>query len=293
MGGLATPPEEIRMSRWLPLALLAFVACAAAADDAAKQDSVTEEIRKLPWIAGPTEAKIGDKATLKLTQDYQFLEAPGSKKFLQLLGNPPSDNHYTLVPTHGSWFAVFSFSPDGYVKDDEKIDADKLLQSMKEGEKESNEERKRLGLSQMYLDGWEVPPHYDTATKRLEWGKRLHDEHNEQVINYTVRLLGRTGIMSATLVDDPAHLSADVAAFRDALSTYEYVPGERYAEFRSGDRVAEYGLAALIAGGAAAAVVKTGAGKGLLKLIGLGAVAVFGAVAGVVKKLRGRATPSA
>jgi len=108
-----------------------------------------------------------------------------------------------------------------------------------------------------------------------------------------VRLLGRTGVMSATLVDDPANLSADVAAFRQALGAYEYVPGERYAEFHSGDRVAEYGLAALIAGGAAAAAVKTGAGKGLLKLIGVGAIAVFGAVASFVKKLRGRRTPSA
>jgi uncharacterized membrane-anchored protein len=281
------------MSRWLPLALLALAAVAAAADEPSTKDSTSEQIRQLPWIAGPAEAKIGDKATLQITKDFQFLDAPGTKKFLQLLGNPPSDNHYALVPTQGSWFAVFSFSPDGYVRDDEKIDADKLLKSMKEGEKESNEERKRLGLSLMYLDGWEVPPHYDAATKRLEWGKRLHDDRNAPVINYTVRLLGRTGVMSATLVDDPANLSADVAAFQQALGAYEYVPGERYAEFHSGDRVAEYGLAALIAGGAAAAVVKTGAGKGLLKLIGVGAIAVFGAAASFVKKLRGRRTPSA
>jgi uncharacterized membrane-anchored protein len=281
------------MSRWLPLALLALAACAAAADEPSKQDSISQQIRKLPWIAGPADAKIGDKATIRITKDYAFLEAAGTRQFLQLLGNPPADNHYTLVPAHGSWFAVFNFAPEGYVRDDEKIDADALLKSMKEAEKDSNEERKRLGLSLMYLDGWEVPPHYDAATKRLEWGKRFHDDRNQPVINYTVRLLGRTGVMSATLVDDPANLSGDVDAFRQALAQYEYVPGERYGEFRSGDRVAQYGLAALIAGGAAAAVVKTGAGKGLLKLIGVAAIAVFGAAASLVKKLRGRNTPTA
>jgi uncharacterized membrane-anchored protein len=278
------------MSRWLTATVLALAASMALADEAPKADSTMDELRKLPWITGPTEAKIGDKATIKITQEYGFLGETGTSKFLQLQGNPPSNNAYVLVPREGSWFAVFSFSSDGYVKDDEKIDPDQLLKNMKEGEQKSNEERKRQGLTQMYLDGWEVPPHYDPATQRLEWGKRLHDEQNRTFINYTVRLLGRTGVMSATLVDDPAHLNADVATFRQLLEGYDYVSGERYAEFRSGDKVAAYGLAALIAGGAAAAAVKTGAAKGLFKLIALGAVAVFGAVASFFKKLRGRQT---
>ncbi len=281
------------MSRWLIATVLALGASIALADEAPKTDPTMDEFRKLPWIKGPTEAKIGDKATLKITKEYGFLDAAGTSKFLQLQGNPPSDNAYALVPREGSWFAVFSFSPDGYVKDDEKIDADALLKSMREGEKKANESRKQQGRTQMYLDGWEVPPHYDSTTKRLEWGKRLHDEQQRPFVNYTVRLLGRSGVMSAILVDEPSHLSADVETFRQVLEGYDYVSGERYAEFRSGDKVAKYGLAALIAGGAAAAAVKTGAAKGLFKLIALGAAALFGAVATFFKKLRGRQTPTA
>ena len=61
----------------------------------------------------------------------------------------------------------------------------------------------------------------------------------QPVVNYTVRLLGRTGVMNATLVADPQTLQADVQSFKAALAGFEFNPGERYAEFREGDRCVE------------------------------------------------------
>ena len=77
-------------------------------------------------------------------------------------------------------------------------------------------------------------------------------------VNYTSRLLGRSGVMSAVLVSSPQTLAEDMQAFNRALAGYDFVAGEKYAEFKSGDRIAEYGLGALVLGGAAAAAAKAG-----------------------------------
>lgn len=163
-----------------------------------------------------------------------------------------------IGPQASTWFAVFSFSEDGYVKDDEAIDAAELLASLKESDTASNEERARLGMTKLYTDGWQVAPHYDSATNRLEWGVRLRSEDGEQIINYTSRLLGRSGVMSAVLVADPTRLAVDTADFKSVLEGFTYLPGQTYAEYREGDKVAEYGLAALVLGGAAAVATKKG-----------------------------------
>jgi uncharacterized membrane-anchored protein len=244
------------------------------------------EMASLAWQRGPAEARIGKVATLKMTDGQAFLDAPNTRRFLELNRNPPRDGHYTLVGGDGTWFAVFSFEDSGYVKDDEKLDPDALLKSLQESDEPSNKERQRLGMPALHTVGWAVPPHYDAATKRLEWGMRLRTAENREIVNYTIRLLGRRGIVHATLVCDPEHLTRDVADFKTALSTYAFVPGETYAEFRAGDKVAEYGLAALVLGGAAAVATKSGFLKAFGKLIVVGVVGLGSAVAAFFRRLR-------
>lgn len=94
-----------------------------------------------------------------------------------------------------------------------------------------------------------MPPYYDAVSKRLEWAIDAKSSNDESVINFNTRILGRTGVTSAVLVASPAIFNTSTQEFKDALTGYEYISGEKYAEFRQGDRVAEYGLAALIAGG--------------------------------------------
>ena len=220
--------------------------------------NIMQELQKLAWQKGPAEGAIGARAKIKIPQGYAFLDDRNTRRFLELMGNPPRDNHYMIAPANLDWFAVFTFDAVGYVKDDEKIDADALLDSLKKSDDAGNEERKRLGMEPIYTDGWHVPPHYDAATKRLEWGMRLRDGKGGLHVNYTSRLLGRTGVMSAVLVSSPQTLAEDMKAFNGALGGYEFAAGEKYAEFKSGDKIAEYGLAALLLGGAAAAAAKAG-----------------------------------
>ena len=191
-----------------------------------------------------------------------------------------------------NWWATFDFNGMGYVKDDEKIDADELLKSIKATDEPANEERRRRGMAELHTEGWYVPPHYDSETKHLEWGVKLRaSDSPEPVINYSVRLLGRTGVESVVLVSSPETLDANVLELKSILKGFEFNTGEKYSEFKPGDHVAEIGLGALVLGGAAAVAAKSGFWKVLLatlaafwKVIAAGAVAVLASVGKFFKR---------
>ena len=252
---------------------------------AQSQASPQQVLQSLAWQKGPTEGRIGDKATIKVPPGYVFLGDADTKRFLELTGNPPRDGKYMIAPASLSWFTIFAFDPVGYVKDDEKIDGDELLRALKNSDAAGNEERKRLGMQAIYTDGWHVAPHYDAESKRLEWGTRIKDETGQVGVNYTTRVLGRSGVMSAVLVSDPQSLDKDMIAFKDTIKGFQYVQGQSYQEFKQGDKMAEYGLGALVVGGAAAAAAKSGLLKGLGKFLWLGILAAIAAVGGLLKKL--------
>jgi uncharacterized membrane-anchored protein len=248
------------------------------------QEQVERELGALAWQRGPTEGRIAGLATIKVPKGQAFLDAGDTRRFLELNGNPPRDDHYALVSEDLSWFAVFFFEDTGYVRDDEKLDPEALLKSLQKSDGPANQERKRLGMPALHTDGWHIPPHYDLTTRRLEWGLRLRSESGP-LINYSIRLLGRRGVMHVILVSEPESLDRDIGVFKASLTSYGFTLGERYSEFRSGDRVAEYGLGALVLGGAAAVAVKSGAGKGLLKMLIYGGVAVGGGLLAFFRKL--------
>ena len=265
------------------LLLLPMLVFAATESASAPENTIQSQIDKLSWQVGITQGLIANKASIAVPKGYRFLDDINTSRFLELSGNLPTSNHFLIAPDSLNWFAVFSFEDTGYVKDDEKIDAAELLTNLKSSDEPTNQERKNAGLEFIYTDGWQVAPHYDTDTKRLEWGLRLRTDKNEKIINYTSRLLGRTGVMSVILVSSPETLDADIKEFKTILKDFTYNAGETYAEFKDGDKVAQYGLAALILGGAAAVATKKGFWAALLgffagfwKII-LAALVAFGA----------------
>ncbi|UHQ19037.1 DUF2167 domain-containing protein [Lysobacter sp. KIS68-7] len=224
-------------------------------------------IDALPWQAGPMTGKIGNNATIEVPAGYKFLGPAGAKEFNRLTENPSPDvDEYLLAKQDYQWIAFFSFSDVGYVKDDEKLDADDLLKSTTEGTEESNKERKENGWRPVHVTGWAFKPQYDKGLKSLEWAFRLKGEgQSGESINYNTRLLGRRGVIEVLVLTTEQDLQASVADFKTKLPGFAFNPGEKYAEFRDGDRIAEYGLAALVTGGAAAVAAK----KGLFGVIGV------------------------
>jgi uncharacterized membrane-anchored protein len=154
---------------------------------------------------------------------------------------------------------IFSYEESGHVKDDEKdeLDADALLKTLQEANEYGNEIRKERGWSRLDLVGWHKPPFYDENTNNLTWATIVRSEHG-QAINWSTKLLGRTGTMNVDLVVGLEDIEAAMPAFDDLLAGYAYRDGHKYAQFKPGDKVAEYGLTALVAGGAGVVAFKTG-----------------------------------
>jgi uncharacterized membrane-anchored protein len=250
-----------------------FLAAISEASLAQEQNEALQIYQSLNWQAGPGNYDVTSKANIDLPEGYDRLDAADTKTLMELYENPSSGDEYYIGPVDGRWFSVFSYEDTGHISDDEEIDPDDLLASLKEGTKASNEERRRRGWAELHIVGWQYEPSYSNVTNRLSWAV-LGESEGEKVVNYNTRLLGKTGVTSATLVAAPEILESSVAEFEELLDQFRYNSGETYAEYREGDKLATYGLAALVTGGATAAVAK-GAGKGLFKAIGVGIIAFF------------------
>lgn len=251
------------------------------------EKTMAQQLSELNWLMPGSVGRIADKAEFKTNDSYTFLGSADTDKFLVINGNPPPGNAYTVAPVKGSWFGVLNFAAEGYVKDDEKIDADELLSGLNEQNALSNKERRQQGYPALTLEGWYFPPRYDTLDKRLEWATKFRNEQDQSIIvNVSTRILGRSGYTSAVLVTDPNTLDQDLLDFKNALKNFQYVGGEKYSEWKEGDKIAAYGLGALVLGGAAAAATS----KGGFKVIGLAILAGLAAVWAGVKRFFGRKT---
>ena len=271
----------------LTVAVAAFALPAGAAESATDARS---EMQKLPWQVGPGTGEVGSRSKIAIPDGARLLPESSGSRFLELTGNLPEPGDTVLI--RDDWWATLSFEESGYVKDDDKLDADELLATLRKNDEASNQERTRRGMATLTIDGWIVPPHYDPTTKYLEYGLRLRaSDSPKPVVNYTMRLLSRHGYETVTLVTSPDTLDRDVKDLHQVLAGFNFNAGETYGEFRAGDHVAEFGLGALVLGGAAAAAVKAGWFKGLLvalaaawKLVAAAAVALFASIGKLFKR---------
>jgi uncharacterized membrane-anchored protein len=255
---------------------------------------------KVHWIESPTTADLGSTAEIQLGAGYVFANAADTRKLMEAMGNTVDDTEVGLVTPNGGnedWLMVFEYHDAGYVKDDEKdeIDADALLDGITKGTEAANEVRKQRGIPGLHVTGWEEKPNYDPVTHNFQWAIRARDDEGGEVVNYNLRLLGRSGYMSVTLVDDPVKLAISKPKMKSVLEGFRYKKGSTYAEWVPGDKVAEYGLAALVAGGAGVAASKAGlfavlgkffakAGKAAILLV----VAVLAGIKKLISMLMGR-----
>lgn len=240
---------------------------AAAAETAPAEDAsapVSEEekawyaaLDALAWVKGPATVEVAGNSKLVLPEGYVYLDTANTDKYLELTQNLASGTEVLVAPADLSWSAYLSFTDDGYVKDDEKIDAAQLLEVLQKGSEEGNKERLRRGWPELHVVDWAVPPAYNPANKRLEWATLLQSE-GERSANFSTKLLGRRGHTSVILASRPEDLPAARTQLESLLGGFDFNQGERYADWVPGDKVAEYGLAALVLGGAAAIATKKG-----------------------------------
>ena len=286
----------IRRPSLLLALLLAWCSWACAADSVStareEQFKAARAAAVKVLVRGPTSVSLRDQATLALPAHFGFIPKKEAAALMTLMGNHTGDQFMGLIVplasegTPGQWIVTLQYDPAGYVKDDDAKhwDADKLLQSLKDGTEAGNADRERDGIPPIKVTRWVQPPTYDAGSRRLVWSaevRRKDGADSDPTINYNTYVLGREGYISLNLITSTSSVDEDKVAAGQLLSAVDFNGGKRYADFKpSTDKVAAYGLAALVAGVAAKKL-------GLLALLGVTilkfakviaiAVAAFGA----------------
>ena len=223
-------------------------------------------------------------AEVEIPDGYMALGREETQRLMEYLENPVNGTEVgTIAPAEddASWFIVFEWDDIGYVGDEdhEDIDAAGLLSSIREGTEAANEERAKRGWATMEIVGWQEEPHYDENTQNLTWAV-LGRSGGYDNVNRIMKLLGRRGVMTATLVSDTHILPVASVETDQLLAHFRFHPGNTYAEYIPGtDKLAEIGLAALIVGGTGAALLQTGLLARFWKMILAGLAAVGGGIA--------------
>ncbi|MGY2282323.1 DUF2167 domain-containing protein [Pseudomonas gingeri] len=203
-------------------------------------------------------------ATLQLNNEFYYLSPDDTERLLtEAWGNPPG--HKTLgmiIPTAVSpladngWGVIVSYKNDGHISDDDaaKIDYAELLKQMQADDEEDNKERRKQGYAGLQLLGWAEPPSYDQGSHKMYWARELKaDDAQQNTLNYSIRVLGRQGVLELNAVAAMADLPTIKQEVPKILAFTNFTDGNRYADFDSStDKLAPYGLAALVAGGIAA-----------------------------------------
>lgn len=224
------------------------------------------------------DIKIADaKAVLHLGDRYYFLPPAEAKRVLiEAWGNPPSQGEGVLglVVEAGKtvfdspWAAVITYEDTGHVADNDAKEQDyaAVLKQMQDGQEAANPERVKAGYPEMHLLGWAQPPFYDAASHSLIWAREIQQRGSPtNGLNYDVRLLGRTGVLSLNMLSEMPLLGDVRGAAQRFGKAVTFEPGAAYADFdASSDKAAEYGLAGLVAGGTAVAVAQK---VGLLAIV--------------------------
>lgn len=241
-----------------------------------------------------TVAIPGAQARLNLGTLYYYLPAAEAKRVLtEAWGNPPDavEGVLGMVFPAGktfrdpTWGAVIQYEDTGHVSDKDAASQDysSVLADMKSSEEEANKSAQQQGYGGSHLLGWAQAPAYDGRTKTLIWARNIKFDNAEgNTLNYDVRTLGRTGVLSLNMVDSMDNLAAVREAAKGLGGTVQFNSGAGYADFNSStDKMADYGLAGLVAAGAGVVVAKK---LGLLAIVLLflkkGIVIVIAAAAG-------------
>jgi uncharacterized membrane-anchored protein len=253
------------------------------------QDSVAQSLK---YQKGPILLP-ANIVRLNIPEGFKYLGVEQSKYIIEdMWGNPPQENlQGMLFPENSDPFSdssyayIVTYSPVGYVKDNDAkdIDYDDLMKDMKKDDVEENVKRKEMGLSTLYTVGWAAKPFYDEKKKVLHWALDLRsDEVEDHTLNYKVISLGRKGMLTMNAIGSVNQLDMIRADVDQVLTMAEFTEGNKYSDFDSNiDEVAAWTVGGLVAG---KVLLKVGFLAKFWKLILLGGGAVIAAIARFFKK---------
>src|SRR5262245_6549353 len=89
--------------------------------NAQSEQEAAREVMSLPWLDSG-RGQISDVAAIGATSAIRFLGRDSAARFLELSGNPPTDDATIVAPNDLHWFSVYEYRDVGYVSDDEQVD---------------------------------------------------------------------------------------------------------------------------------------------------------------------------
>jgi uncharacterized membrane-anchored protein len=255
----------------------------------------TKFVESLDYKSGVVPLNAGG-VQLNVPKGFYYLSPEDTRRVLvDAWRNPPGVAEGVLgmilpankTPLEDAWGAIIRFDEDGYVSDEEaaKIDYGAMLKEMQQSTEENSKERVRQGFPGIRLVGWASSPYYDQASHKLHWAKELEftDAPEQHTLNYDVRALGRTGVLSLNFIAEMPQLGEIKRVIPAVMAMPEFTVGSRYEDFVPGaDKVAAYGIGALVAGKVAA---KTGLLVLALAFLKKGWILIFLVAAGAWRYL--------
>jgi uncharacterized membrane-anchored protein len=199
------------------------------------------------WVLGPSKTSLGAVADLQIPAGYHFTDAEGARILLKRMNNPvPAGIIGILAPTSGESLAVIEFSDIGYVNDThkEEMNSKVILKAIQDrNEAQNNGIPKDGGVVTASVD-WENQPVYDQKDHSLEWAIRA-ETPSGKVINHTLVLLGRRGVLDVTMIK-ASQGSSDVMPLKQLVNNISFKEGQAYADYQKGDVTAGVSLADLV-----------------------------------------------
>lgn len=206
-------------------------------------------------VVGPKRVELGGGAAVDLPEGLLLFERAQAQELSRQMGNSPESVVAIIGKPASDWLVVIHLDEAGFIDDSDadELDADDLLESLRQGTAEQNKQRKTMGVPELFVDGWSEKPRYVRAQHHLVWGLAAHSVNNK-VINFLTRILGRNGYLSVNLVAEPEKLEAAKQEALAILHATQFKPGFRFEDHVSSDHSSGIGLRGLVLGGAGVAV---------------------------------------
>jgi len=112
----------MQRSIWAAVAVLLVASTAThsqstASDPAAERQAFIDKMRALDWVKGPTTVEVEGNSKLVIPDQYVFLDARNTTKFLELQHNLGDGREVMVAPSNMEWMAYLEFSAEGYVNE--------------------------------------------------------------------------------------------------------------------------------------------------------------------------------
>ncbi len=255
--------------KWAALLLLVTVVDRSA--QAQLADQGLRQLRSLHWTqASGLQLATSHSSLRNLPNFVAVIGADATKARLIEDGVTDTGAEAEILNTKDGKEAVFEYNPVGFVasKDWSNVNADDMLQQVRDNTENSNGSRRLQGLAELHVTGWLQQPTLNPETHMVSWIISATRSSGDSIINAVALKLGRYGYERITLVDDAINSPSAVQNLLFIANEHQFDFGARYNEYIVGsDRSAEYGVAGLVAGALGVKLLKVAGGIGFLVLV--------------------------